>query len=168
VHLDGSSGYVSAPSGVLAGAGDFTVAAWVKLDGTPTWARIFDFGSGTTSYMFLTVNSGSGTPRFAITTGGWSAEQVVNGPSALPTGSWTHIAVTVAGSTGTLYVNGAAVAANTAMTLNAASIGGGAGNWFGRSQYSGDPYLPGALDNARIYSRALAASEVSSLYSTGG
>ncbi|NUP48248.1 MAG: hypothetical protein HOW97_13190 [Catenulispora sp.] len=168
VHLDGTSGYVVLPSGLLSGVGAFTLATWVKLDSAPTWSRIFDIGSGTTSYMFLTPNSGSGTVRFAITTGGWSAEQQINGSAALPTGAWTHVAVTVSGSTGTLYVNGAAVGTNTAMTLNAGSLGGGATAWLGRSQYSGDPYLPGALDNTRLYSRALSASEIGSLYSTGG
>ncbi|ACU73856.1 protein of unknown function DUF1680 [Catenulispora acidiphila DSM 44928] len=168
VHLDGASGYVALPSGLLSGAGDFTIATWVKLDSAPSWSRIFDIGSGTTSYMFLTPNSGAGTLRFAITTGGWSTEQQINSSATLPTGAWTHVAVTVAGSTGTLYVNGAAVGSTTGMTLNAGSLGGSPNSWLGRSQYAGDPFLPGALDNTRIYSRALSAGEIGSLSSSGG
>ncbi len=166
VHLDGSSGYAKLPNGILANVNDFTVAAWVKLDSVPAWSRVFDFGTGTGSYMFLTPKSGSGTARFAITTGGWSTEQQINGTAALPSGAWTHVAVTLAGNTGTLYVNGAAVGSNTGITLRPSSLGGTTQTWLGRSQYA-DPYLPGALDNMRLYSRALAASEISSLYSAG-
>jgi hypothetical protein len=166
VHLDGSSGYVKLPNGILNGASDFTVAAWVKLDSVPAWSRIFDFGTGTNSYMFLSPNSGSGAVRFAITTGGWSTEQQINGTSALPAGVWTHVAATLSGNTGTLYVNGASVGTNTGVTLRPSSLGGTTNTWLGRSQYS-DPYLPGALDNVRIYSRALSASEVGNLSSIG-
>jgi uncharacterized protein len=168
VHLDGSSGYVALPAGLLSGAGDFTIASWVKLDSAPTWSRIFDIGSGTGSYMFLTPNSGSGTTLFAITTGGAGAEQQLNA-AALATGVWTHVAVTftAAGSTGTLYVNGAAVASNTAMTLGAGSLGATPNSWLGRSQYGGDPYLPGALDGTRVYARALSSSEIATLHSSG-
>lgn len=165
VHLDGSSGYVQLPAGILAGASDFSVAAWVKLDSVSTWARVFDFGSGTGKYLFLTARSSAGTPRFAITTNGAGAEQQINAPAALPTG-WTHLAVTLAGKTGTLYVNGTAVATNTAMTVTPGALGGTSNNWLGRSQYA-DPFLAGALDNVRIYGRALSASEVGSLVQSG-
>ncbi|MFT3787369.1 MAG: hypothetical protein QM770_14585 [Tepidisphaeraceae bacterium] len=48
---------------------NFTIATWVYLDSNPSWSRIFDFGTGTTSNMFLTANpGGAGTLRFVITT----------------------------------------------------------------------------------------------------
>jgi uncharacterized protein len=166
VHLDGSSGYVKLPNGILSAVNDFTVAAWVKLDSVPAWSRIFDFGTGTGSYMFLTPNSGSGAARFAITTGGWSTEQQINATAALPSGAWTHVAVTLSGNTGTLYVNGAVAGTNTGITLRPSSLGTTTNTWLGRSQYS-DPYLPGALDNVRLYSRALSATEVAALSSAG-
>ncbi|HSB02319.1 MAG TPA: LamG-like jellyroll fold domain-containing protein [Anaerolineales bacterium] len=37
-------------------------------------------------------------------------------------------------------------------------------NWIGRSEYSSDPYLNGAIDEFRIYSRALSAAEVLALF----
>ncbi|OPG14762.1 LamG-like jellyroll fold domain-containing protein [Microbispora sp. GKU 823] len=46
-------------------------------------------------------------------------------------------------------------------------LGSTPGNWIGRSQYAGDPYLRGAVDSLRIYSRALTAAEIADLHSTG-
>jgi hypothetical protein len=47
------------------------------------------------------------------------------------------------------------------------ALGSTTQNWIGRSQYAGDPYLSAAVDGFRIYSRALSASEVSQLNSSG-
>ncbi|GHJ44299.1 hypothetical protein Cs7R123_16410 [Catellatospora sp. TT07R-123] len=167
VDLSGTSQYVSAPSGILAGASALTAATWVRLDTITNWARLFDFGTGTTANMFLVPRSGSGTARFAITTSGAGGEQQINAPAALATGAWTHVAVTVGGGVGILYVNGAEVARNSSMTLTPGALGSTTQNWIGRSQYSGDPYLDGAVDSFRLYSRVLTASEITTLYSTG-
>ena len=80
---------------------------------------------------------------------------------------WTHVAVTHAGNLGVLYVNGVEVARNTALTLRPAALGTTTQNWIGRSQYAGDPYLDGAVDGFRVYSRALTAAEIAQLHSTG-
>jgi GH43 family beta-xylosidase len=168
VNFDGSNDYVNLPiGGVINSLNDFTIATWVRLDTTASWRRIFDFGSGTSVNMFLTPTSGS-TVRFAITTGGGGAEQRINGTSALPTGTWTHVAVTRSGNTGRLYVNGTQVGQNTSMTLSPASLGNTNQNWLGRSQYSSDGYLDGQIDDFRIYNRALSGSEVQSLANNGG
>jgi len=105
--------------------------------------------------------------RFAITTDGNGAEQQINGNAALATGSWQHVAVTLSGNLGILYVNGVEVGRNSNMTLKPASLGNTNLNYIGRSQYSADPYLDGRVDNFRIYNRALSAAEISNLYSAG-
>jgi len=164
VDLDGTDDYVSLPTSVVSALGDFTISTWVNLDVASPWSRIFDFGTGTTSYMFLTPANGvTGTVRFAITTAGGGGEQTINGTSALPTGAWTHVAVTVSGNLGVLYVNGVEVGRNEAITITPMSLGGTWQNWIGRSQYS-DPYLNGRVDDFRIYSNALAASDVLALF----
>jgi hypothetical protein len=163
VSLSGSNQYVSLPSGIVSGLSSFSICTWVKLStAPPQWARIFDFGTGTNTYMFLTPNSGAGT-RFSITTSGNGQEQQINAP-ALTTGTWRHVAVTRTGNTGTLYVDGAEVAQNTAMTLSPMSLGTTTQNWLGRSQFPVDPYLSAQIDNFRIYDRALSAAEVQTIY----
>lgn len=166
VQLSGTGQYVSLPAGIVGSLTEFTVACWVNLAASTTWSRIFDFGTGTTSYMFLTVNAGSG-PRFSITTSGASGEQQVSYGTGLPTGTWTHVAVTLAGNTAALYVNGTAVASNANVTLTPSSLGATGNNWIGRSQY-GDPDLDGDVDEFQIYSRALSAAEVQSLTTSAG
>jgi hypothetical protein len=167
VLLNGSSGYVSLPAGILSGVTAFTIATWVRIDAAATWTRVFDFGTGSGAYLFLTPRSSSGTARYAITSGGSGAEQRINAPAALPTGAWTHVAVTHTGTLGVLYVNGAEVARNTALTVRPSSLPSTTQNWIGRSQYGSDPYLTAAVDSFRIHSRALTAAEVAQLFSTG-
>ncbi|GHH40209.1 glycoside hydrolase family 127 protein [Lentzea cavernae] len=164
VDLPGSGAHVVLPAGLLATASSFTIATWVRLDTVTTWSRVFDFGSGTGAYAFLTPRGPAGGARFAITTGGAGAEQQINAAAALPQGVWTHVAVTQNGDLGVLYVNGAEAGRNSAVT---ARPGNTAQNWIGRSQYANDPYLDGAVDSFRVYGRALSASEVASLHSTG-
>jgi uncharacterized protein len=163
VSLSGSTQYVSMPTGIVSTLNDFTIATWVKLNAVSTWARIFDIGTGATVNMFLVPSAGS-TIRFAITTGGSGSEQRINGTAALPSGTWKHVAVTLSGSTGTLYVDGVQVGTNTAMTLKPSSLGSTNLNYIGKSQYA-DPYLNGLVDDFRIYDRALSAAEVSTLFS---
>jgi len=163
VKLDGSSGYARLPSGLLGNVRDFTVAVWVNLVANTQWSRIFDFGSGTGSYLFLTPRSGAGGLRFAITTGGAGAEQQINTATPLATGAWKHVAVTATGGTGILYVDGAEVG-RSAITLTPSSLGATAGTFIGKSQYANDPLLNGQIDELRIYSRALSATEVRALF----
>ncbi len=165
INLDGSDDYVSLPTGVMSTLNNFTIATWVNIDALEMWSRIFDFGSGTTTNMFLTPQSGNGTFRYAITTGGGSSEQQINGTSALPTNTWIHVAVTLSGNTGTLYVNGSQVGINNNMTLSPSDLGSTSNNYIGRSQYA-DPYLDGQIDQFHIFDYALTSTEISSLFNT--
>jgi hypothetical protein len=81
------------------------------------------------------------------------AEVVSN---AMPEGEWTHVAMTFDGATGTIYMDGNVVAEGpfsfgtdpTAGTVFGDSVSGG-----------GNPYN-GALDEIRIYDRALSPFEI--------
>jgi alpha-D-xyloside xylohydrolase len=56
MDLSGTSQYASLPAGPMSSLNNFTIAAWVNLDAATQGAHIFDFGSGTNSYMFLASN----------------------------------------------------------------------------------------------------------------
>ncbi len=164
IRLGGGSHVTFAP-GVMSGLSDFTIATWVHLDSVGGWTRIFDFGSGTQTNMFLTPMTGnSNLVRFAITNGGAGGEQRIDGTGPLPTQSWTHVAVTLQGGVGTLFVNGAAVGTNSGMALTPAALGATTQNYIGRSQYA-DPALDGRVDDFRIYAIALSSGEIAELAS---
>lgn len=164
-NVRGSYQYVDLPAAVLGGASAITLSAWVRPTHADNWARVLDFGNDTTKYLYLAARNGSGVPRFAITTTGAGGEQGLNGTTALPLDRWSHLAVTLSGTTGVLYVNGTAVATNTSMSLNPAALGTLAHHWLGRSHYSGDPVFAGAFDEVNIWSRALTAAEITALQS---
>jgi Alpha-L-arabinofuranosidase B, catalytic/Alpha-L-arabinofuranosidase B (ABFB) domain/Concanavalin A-like lectin/glucanases superfamily/NPCBM-associated, NEW3 domain of alpha-galactosidase/Lamin Tail Domain len=164
VKLNGGGEYVNLPAGIVNGLSDFTVSAWVNPASNDTWARIFDFGTGTTVNMFMTINGGGAGLRFAITTGGGGAEQQLTGGGQLPLNTWSHVAVTLSGTTGTLYLNGTPVATNANMTLHPSILGNTNQNWIGRSQYP-DPFLNGTVDDLNIYDLALSPADVATLAS---
>jgi hypothetical protein len=168
VKLSGNGDYVQLPSGVssaLSGLHDFTISAWVNPSVSTSWQRIFDFGTGTTDYMFMTVNAGGAGLRYAITTNGNGAEQQLTGGGQLPLNTWSHVAVTLSGTTGTLYLDGNVVATNPNMTESPSSLPSTTQDWLGRSEFGGDPFLNGALDDVQIYSSALSAGEIATLAS---
>ncbi|RSN15136.1 glycosylase [Streptomyces sp. WAC 01325] len=162
-NVRGSYQYVDLPAAVLGDAAAITLSAWVRPTHDANWARVFDFGDNDTRYLYLAARNANGVPRFAVTTGGPGGEQGLDGTAALPLGRWSHLAVTIGGGIGTLYVNGSAVARNTAMTLTPAALGTLANNWLGRSNFAADPVFAGAYDEFNVWSRALSAAEITEL-----
>jgi uncharacterized protein len=161
--LRGSNQYIDLPSTVLGGSAAITLACWVKPSSSASWARVFDFGNNTQRYMYLTARNGGEVPRFAITTNYAGGEQGINATAALPTNAWSHLAVTISGTTGTLWVNGVAVGTNPSMTLNPSVLGTLTNNWLGRSNYAGDAPFAGAFDDVNIWSRALTSAQLAQL-----
>jgi autotransporter-associated beta strand protein len=153
----GENSYATLPAGAVSTLTNFTVATWVKLDETKAWERVFDFGSGTDNYMFLTTNGGGGV-RYAIKVNGGN-EQVLGAPYKIPVGEWVHLAVTLNGTTGVLYVDGKEIARNENLTSNPSMLGNTTQTWIGKSQWP-DPLMKGMVDDFRIYSRGLNATEI--------
>ncbi|MGY0490600.1 beta-L-arabinofuranosidase domain-containing protein [Streptomyces sp. WG-D5] len=163
--IRGSYTYVDLPSDVLDGATNaLTLAAWVRPEHADDWARIADFGDDTTRYLYLAARGAGGNPRFAITTGGAGREQGLDGTAPLPVDEWSHLAVTLGGGTGVLYVNGREVARDTALTLTPADLGAVKDCWLGRSHYAADPPYAGALDEVHLFARALSADDIAALH----
>ncbi len=163
ISFGGEGDYVELPIGsVIDGLTDCTIATLVNfVDTGVAWGRVFDFGSGNTNgYMLLAPRSAGGSIWFAITPTGGSAESIVTGPETLPTG-WHHVAVVISSTSMTagIYVDGVLVGEGPIETLPA-DLGVTTQNWLGRSQYEVDAYFNGALDDFRIYRRALSGAEV--------
>ncbi|MES1164613.1 MAG: LamG-like jellyroll fold domain-containing protein [Verrucomicrobiota bacterium] len=161
VSMSGANQYVALPPGLVQTCGDFTFAGWVNLTANPNWNRIFDFGSGTNTNMFLTPRANGAVLRFAIRNNG-GAEQQISYNVDLGLNAWHHVGVVLNGNLGTLYLDGTAVATNPNITLDPVNLGLTTNDWLGRSQYA-DPYLNGKLDDVRVSCRAYSASEMATL-----
>ena len=166
--------FVSLPNGLLTGVDDFTISVWIKLSGNPAWARIYDIGNGLPDpqnrFMYLTT---SGFTMDAVSDGmhassyGGSTtnESVIATHTFLPLNVWKHIAITGSGGSRKLFIdgfpamtldNGPAVAPREMEPIAASS-------WIGKSRFAADPGFPGTMDEFRVYSRVLTASEIADL-----
>ena len=167
LNFDGNNDHVDLPIGTLISTlTNSTFATWVDFSNSGgNWQRIFDFGSGTSTNMFLCPRtSSSGPMRFAIKALG-GGEQQATATSTLVSGLH-HVVVTLNddNDTITLYLDGGVVATNTNATYRPSDMGVSSQNWLGRSQYGGDGYFNGSIHEFSIYDRCLSASDVSSLY----
>jgi hypothetical protein len=163
LSLNGSGQAALVPAGIMVGVTDFTIAMWVYWNGGSAWQRIFDFGNGTTQYMFLSPYTGNNTLRFSVTTNGNGAEQQLNAAS-LSAGKWVQVAVTRSGNTTSLYTNGV-LAASASITISPGTINPMV-NYLGESQFYGDPTFNGLLDSVYIFNYALTASQLANLANT--
>ena len=163
--LDGNDDYVSLPIGPKINTlTNCTISVWVNWAGGNAWQRIFDFGTGTTNYMFMTPSNGT-TKRAVIQAAG-GGEDIASASQAIATNSWDHMAVVIDADNSILklYYNGDLVATDTTLRYAPKNLGATTQNWLGRSQYTTDPYFKGMLDDFRIYDAALSDSEVKYLY----
>jgi Concanavalin A-like lectin/glucanases superfamily/Helix-turn-helix domain len=135
--------------------GPFTLEAWVKPANTSQWAPIFYKEAG--SFYGYSIFFGAFTAGHIQ---GYISEHAgeyteVESPGTLAANTWAHVAMTSDGTTMRLYVNGAQVdtsPASKAIATTGPLLIGCAKN-FGE-------YFKGAIDNVRVFNRALTAAEV--------
>jgi len=154
IALNGTNAFVQLPANI-ANQKEMTIAAWVYWKGGSAWQHIFDFGNDQTQYMFLTPNPGTGQMRFTIKNVG--IEQQLN-TTVLPSGKWSHVAVTLSATGARIYVNGLLASESSALTISPLDFKPIL-NYIGRSQFS-DPLFNGNIDDFRIYNYALPANEI--------
>ncbi|KOX34433.1 1,4-beta-xylanase [Saccharothrix sp. NRRL B-16348] len=166
LQLGGVNGHVKLPDDVLRGLTEVSVSLQVRIapdQATPYFIYGLGNTSGTTGngYLFTTGNA----YRSSIATGNWSTEQTVTAGRNLARGVWKTLTYTLGGGTAVLYEDGVEVARKTGVTITPAMIGGGTttANYIGRSVYSGDRHLKGAVRDFRLYDRALSAAEAHDL-----
>jgi arabinan endo-1,5-alpha-L-arabinosidase len=156
LNLSGASQFVTIPARASTLQ---TFSGWVNWQGGGPWQRIFDFGQDTSRFLFLTPLDSSGHMQAAITTDRSSFVQVVQVQNALPTNTWTHLAVVFDGREGILYSNGQPIAVNNSVNLLPSDVAA-TRCYFGRSQFPADPYFNGQLDSIRLNLRPLSLAEI--------
>jgi arabinan endo-1,5-alpha-L-arabinosidase len=160
LRLAGSGQHVVLPSATSAFQ---TLSAWVKWNGGRPWQRLFDFGRDPTAFVMLTPATSSGSLQCALTSDSADFVQVLETTQALPVGVWTHVAVTLDGRQGVLYLNGQPAAINNSVNLEPADIGA-TQCYLGRSQLPADPAFSGQIDAVRLSSRPLAVEDITASF----
>ncbi|MGW3018911.1 LamG-like jellyroll fold domain-containing protein [Streptomyces longwoodensis] len=160
VQLDGSTGYVDAGASVLdTEKGDYSVAAWVRLDDKGHFSTAVSLDGDRSSVFFLQYSQAD--KRFAFSFAGSRA--LANSIGEPQTGKWYHLAGSYSHRDGTLrvYVDG-----TESGSIRACNAEVPTGNLvIGRGKYNGAPvdHWAGALADVHAYDRALSAAEVASL-----
>jgi len=164
--FNGSTGYVSVPDAAsLDFAGDFTVEAWAKPNAlTGIGGAVVHKGgsSGYPVWQYRMSITGGNQWRGTVFVG--NSNIAVTAPGVASTTSWTHLAMTKAGSTLTLYVNGAAVATTTVSGIVNTSTGILA---IGRTGASSSDYFNGQIDEVAVYPTALSAARIAAHHTAG-
>jgi RNA polymerase sigma factor (sigma-70 family) len=141
---------------------ELTVAAWVRRSSTATPAALATRQIGTGFHdQFFFGFGGDGLRVVSHAWSGWAVE-----PAPPPSGRWFHAAFTHAAGTTRLYVDGAEVAESRGRPLEATGVDTpvtiGAGRFSAHRQQVRQ-HFGGALDELRIYDRALTATEIAAL-----
>ncbi len=157
ISLDGTNGYVQAASGVYF-SGDFTIECWVFVRSYNNWSRLIDFANGpNNNNVYLALSAGpTGYPTMGVFTNN-NSTPVLEAGTQLPTNQWVHLAATLNGTTGTIYINGNPVVTGP---LNVAPNVVRTNNYIGRSNYSSDGYANAVFDEVRIWNVALTQAQI--------
>lgn len=162
--LDGQTNYVNLGTDYQIADNQATIAAWIKIDQNP---------NGLSRILCRTRTAVPGEHDLALTVrnnGRMEAEVpawIGSSDGLVSFGEWQHVAVTTDGTTETLWLNGEPVASTPAgeidpdWTTAGLMLGGGWNNQ-DTGPFTGHLFK-GALDDVKLYDRALSAKEIAAL-----
>ena len=137
-----------------------TVSAWVNPSVGVQVVKIIAKHSGSNDIQG-TLGIINGYPQFETTTGGTYSSPT--GTTVLPLGTWSLVTGVYDGSNSTLYINGAVVAGSAGSGV----LANNNFSWTIGSMPAFSGAFAGSIDDARIYNRALTATEIQTLYTAG-
>ncbi len=161
--VDGEGWVEATSSGMPTGAADRSIALWARIDSTPAdFAFLAGYGEfGTPQRSFaLGAELNVITGRLRLHFSSWG--DALFAPAAPKLGQWFHVVVTSEGGRQTLYLDGRPVV--TGMLLLATPPG--SRFFLGKlpGEYGTRRRLLGAIDEVRVYGRALSEREVEEMY----
>jgi hypothetical protein len=135
-------------------ASGMTIEAWIRPASTQTGARTIAAKSGTAGAFPYGLELRSGRPGGFVRLGSTSVR--ADAPSSVAAKAWTFVATTFDGSAIRTYVGGRKSSEKqTSGTISASA----SPLELGANSVSGDRFK-GAIDNVRLYSRALSSTEL--------
>ena len=156
-----NQGYLQVPPGIYFSS-DYTIIAWINWQALTSLETILDFGNGAASdNIILSLTSTGNNPQFKVFEGTACYSMVAGTTFSLY--QWYHIAVTMQGTIGYIYINGN-LAYSLIMfgpnTVNRTS------NFIGRSNNASIPNSNFFIDDLRIYFGAMNSTQVLSDYTS--
>jgi hypothetical protein len=155
-------GVLVGTAAAVTGSGDLSLAAWVKVDpGSPLGTVIQQREAGATGHQgeyMLNVNA-NGTVNFFIY--GTSTYQFdLTTAATINDGQWHHLTALRSGTTGKIYIDGveAATGSGAVQALQSRAVS------IGYDYRDNNKRFDGAIDDVRIYERALSAAEIDVLH----
>jgi hypothetical protein len=154
LSFDGTNDQVTiAPSSALNLSGGMTLEAWIKPTTLENWRTvILKENSGTLTYGLFASTDGQ-VPAGSVFT---NAEYRASAVAGVALATWTHIAMSWDGATLKTFIDGAEVASQPAPAP--LLVSNGQVRIGGESVRNG--WFHGLVDEVRIYSRALSATQI--------
>ncbi len=143
-----------------------TWAAWVRSDSEANFQTIIGatFEGAGAGHILGFRNDTEGPLHPRVLWNHNAPNKNITSPNTVELGTWNHIAATIDANSGemVLYVNGEAQGATTTAASPFTSF------HVGRREATGSHYLVGAIDNVRVYNRALSEVELNQLVNNEG
>lgn len=170
IKFDGDADSVLVPNGVQLISDYTTVSFWIRVDGKNTndaEAYVIDFGHWDQRFkislpqhlkiVWTTNGKNTQFPVFISDMDSGDGNEMVQG-------FWWYVTMVHDGEKDLIYVNGQLANSKPVSTkLNSTSRP----LCFGNNPIEGGQYFIGALDNVKIYNKALTATEIEKLFTTG-
>lgn len=149
----------------ITGMSGLSFGCWFRSDKNKNWARIFDFGNGTSlnNIAIFIYNDKIGAD--VILTNKSTNTKIKNLSPPINDNKWHHIVWTIkptsTGANYNIYLDNNMISATQgAYPINMERTK----CYLGKSNWNGDPYFSGALSNFVMYQKVLSAKEIKALY----
>ena len=162
--LNSAGAFVDIPNAVVDTSKPYTVSAWVKLSVAAGNQTVVSIDGNSDSAFFFKQHAAGVFTLEVRASDSASAPVAASASAATPTtaGTWHYFTGAFDGSKIYLYVDGA-LDGTEILTTPWRGLGH---TFIGRSKFMGSyqDYVTGVIDEVRIHSRALTASEIQTLY----
>lgn len=158
MYFDAVNDYISLPSTPITNvANPNTICAWVKVNTTSGDQTIMGNGVDGSNYIMLHILSGGGL-AYTHVSGGTSHGK--SKASMLTANTWSHACGVWDGTAVSLYKDGVALTSLSDVSYLPT------GALIGSRNASADRLMNGAIDEVRVYNRALTAAQILQLYNS--